>query len=306
MKKEGLNYFYVAVYDRVDYACSIMDKNDLHVHTTASDGVYSPRAIIDLAVREGCSALAITDHDTVAGLPEAADYAKSLGVYLIPGIEFSIDYSSVPGASFHLLGFDIDFRDRELIEVTASLTARRSERITRIVEDLAGHGITIAEEEIVAEADGESMGRPHVARVLIRHGYCGSMEDAFKKFLVPGKPGYVKKEKISLDEALRLIKKTGGVAIIAHPISLNFGPFAKFVPILKNLMERGVEGLEAYASMHDASQVAGFVECAEKYGLLISGGSDFHGDKHEKLGFYGPINPIPCEMLYPLKNRFKK
>jgi hypothetical protein len=281
-----------------------MKKIDLHVHTTASDGVYTPRAIIDRAVSEGICALAVTDHDTVGGLPEAAEYADSLGFDLIPGIEFSIDYSGVPGASFHLLGLNIDFRDEELIAVTGALMKRRSERISRIVEDLAGHGIEIPEDEIVAEAAGESMGRPHVARVLMRYGHCGNMEEAFKNFLVPGKPGYVKKEKIALDEALRLIKKTGGVALIAHPISLNFGTFKKFVPILESMIKSGVEGIEAYSSMHDASQVSGFLDIAAKYGLLISGGSDFHGDKHEKLGFYGPINPIPYEILSPLKNRF--
>ncbi len=282
-----------------------MKKIDLHVHTTASDGIHTPRAIIDRALSEGISALAITDHDTVGGLPDAAEYAASLDFDLIPGIEFSIDYSGAPGASFHLLGLNIDFRDEELITVTGALTARRSQRISRIVEDLARHGIVIPEDEIIAEAAGESMGRPHVARVLIRYGHCGNMEDAFRKFMVPGKPGYVKKEKIALDEALRLIRKTGGVAIIAHPISLNFGTFKKFIPILEGLVERGVEGLESYASMHDASQVSGFLELAARFGLLVSGGSDFHGDKHEKLGFYGPISPIPYDILTSLKNRFK-
>jgi hypothetical protein len=277
-----------------------MELIDLHTHTTASDGIYSPAALIDLAIEKGVRAMAVTDHDTVGGLAEALAHAEAKNFRLIPGIEFSIDFR---GGSFHLVGMGVDHRNGDLLEVTEGLRKRRSTRISRIVEDLANHGIAVSEDEIIGEAGGESLGRPHVARVLIRHGYGRDMEDVFTRFLVPGKPGYVKKEKIQLPEAVRLIRGAGGIAIIAHPVSLNFEKFSRFVPMLEEFIRQGIEGLEVYAAMHDESHVDQFRTLAGKYNLVISGGSDFHGDKREKLGYYSPIRPIPAEILAPLQER---
>ncbi len=276
------------------------ERIDLHTHTTASDGIYSPAELIDLAKRYGLRSLAITDHDTVGGLDEAVRYAGQTGVEIIPGIEFSVDYE---GGSFHLVGLYIDYRTPRLIEVTEWLKERRSTRIERIIEDLAKHDIVIPLDEVLAEAGGESMGRPHVARVLVRHGFAEDMNDVFRRFMVRGRPGYIRKEKITLDEAVSLIHESGGVAVIAHPISLNFGSFRNFIPIIENMIRSGIEGIEVYASMHSDVEVNEFLEIARRYELLVSGGSDFHGDKDEEIGQYHPDKNIPVGILDPIRRR---
>ncbi len=270
---------------------------DLHTHTTASDGIYSPIDLVEHAIEVGCRILAIADHDTVGGLDEALAYASGKNIVLIPAIEFSIDYER---GSFHLLGMNINHKDDMLHEVFDDLQERRSIRVTRIVDDLKRHGVVIREEEIIAESGGESIGRPHVARVLVRHGYARSTEEVFKKFLVPGKPGYVKKEKINLEQAISIIHHAKGKAIVAHPVSLNINSFREFEEEILRFRSLGVEGIEAYASMHDESHVKRFVGLASKHSLIISGGSDFHGDKHERLGYYGTIHPIPWQIWEPL------
>ncbi len=276
------------------------ERIDLHTHTTASDGIYSPTGLIDLARRYGLRSLAITDHDTVGGLDEAVRYAGQTGFELIPGIEFSVDYE---GGSFHLVGLYIDYRNPRLIEVTEHLKERRSTRIGRIIEDLAKHDIVIPLDEVLAEAGGESMGRPHVARVLVRHGFAEDMNDVFRRFMVRGRPGYIRKEKITIDEAVSLIHESGGVAVIAHPISLNFGSFQNFIPIIENMIRSGIEGIEVYASMHSDAEVSEFLEIARRYDLLVSGGSDFHGDKDEQIGQYHPDKNIPVDILDAIRLR---
>lgn len=270
---------------------------DLHTHTTASDGIYSPTDLIDHAIEVGCHVLAIADHDTVGGLDEALTYASGKNILLIPAVELSIDYER---GSFHLLGMNINYKDEMLQEVLEDLQERRSTRVTRIVDDLKKHGVVLREEEIIAESGGESIGRPHVARVMVRHGYARNIEDVFKKYLVPGKPGYVKKEKINLQQAIALIHHAKGKAIVAHPVSLNITSFREFEDEILRFRSMGVEGIEAYASMHDEPQVKRYVDFASKYGLIVSGGSDFHGDKHERIGYYGTIRPIPYEIWEPL------
>lgn len=271
---------------------------DLHTHTTASDGIRSPRELIDAARADGLAALAITDHDCVDGLPEAVAYAQSIGFRLFPGIEFSIDY---PTGSFHLLGFNVDFRDAELKVVLDDLSAKRSTRANRIVADLNEKGIDIDLDEVVAMAGGGTIGRPHVARVLIRRGYARDMADTFANFMVKGKPGYVKKDKIAFDDAIRHIYRTGGIPIIAHPISIGYADYTQFEGLLKDFISRGVKGLEAYAPLHQAHDVSALVRLAEKYNLVITGGSDYHGDKNERLGCYGTDRLIPAEILPALE-----
>jgi predicted metal-dependent phosphoesterase TrpH len=266
---------------------------DLHCHTTASDGIKTPSELIDFAIEKNVGILAVTDHDTVSGLEEAVNYAAGKEFVLIPGIEFSIDYQ---GGSFHLVGLYIDHRYQPLIEKTLHLQDVRDKRIYRIIDDLEKHNIEIPVEDVLKESAGGAIGRPHVARVLVKHGYANSINEIFKKYLVKGKPGYVKKERIKLDEAVSLIKGAGGISIIAHPVSLNYRSISEFEEILKGFIDAGVEGIEAYSSMHKNSEINDFIELAEKYNLIISGGSDYHGDKDEKIGYYLPSKPIPYEI----------
>ncbi len=270
-------------------------KLDLHCHTTASDGIKTPTELIDLAIENGLNILAISDHDTLGGLDEAVEYAKSRDIRLVPGIEFSIDYDD---GSFHLLGLGIDHRNEAILKRTESLQNARDSRIYHMVGDLKRHGIDIPVEEVLEESGGGVMGRPHVARVLIRHGYAADMTEVFANYLVKGKPGYVSKERISLEEATSLIKDAGGVSIVAHPASIRYADMEEFEKKLNVMIEKGVQGLEVFAAMNTPEDISGFQSLAEKYSLIISGGSDYHGDKGEVLGSYRPGHPIPYEMVY--------
>lgn len=280
-----------------------MKKIDLHCHTTASDGIKTPSQLIDYAFSCKVEVLAVTDHDTIGGLVEAVAYASSAASFtLVTGIEFSIEYS---GGSFHLLGLNIDHNNKPLIEKTLHLQDVRDRRIYHIIDDLARHNIYIPVEDVLLESKGGAAGRPHVARTMVRHGYARDINEVFQKYLVKGKPGYVSKERTPLSEAVSLIKEAGGMAVIAHPVSLNFKDFGVFESLLRGFIDHGVEGIEVYSSMHKDSEVRKFKELALRYNLAVTGGSDYHGDKHESLGYYQPDKPIPFEIFEDLTLRFK-
>lgn len=270
---------------------------DLHTHSRASDGILSPAELVDHASDAGIKTFALTDHDTVEGLREAAERSSLRKINFIPGIEFSI--KSTLG-SLHLLGYNIDYTNEELRERLASVLKIRGERIFRMVEDLVSNGISINIDDVLAEAAGGSAGRPHVARVLIKNGFAADMDGVFRKFLVRGKPGYVPKEKIELNDAISLIKKSGGVPVLAHPGSLRFKKFTEFENILEGFVDAGVAGIEAYTYMHSSSDIRKYLSIAKKYRLMVTGGSDFHGDKNERIGFYAKKKAIPASCSYML------
>ena len=276
-----------------------MNLIDLHCHTTASDGIKTPAELIDYAISKNVNILAITDHDTIYGLKEGADYALKKKFNLIPGIEFSIDYQ---GGSFHLVGLYIDYNYTPLIEKTIYLHEVRDNRVFRIIDDLKIHGIDIPIEDVLQESTEGAIGRPHVARALVKHGYANNINEIFKKFLVNGKPGYVKKERIKLEDAVSLIKGAGGIAIVAHPVSLNCKSILDFENTIKGFIDKGVDGIEVYSSMHKPSDFNDFLNIADKYNLVVSGGSDFHGDKDEKIGYYLPTKPIPYNIYERIKD----
>lgn len=267
-------------------------KIDLHTHTTASDGLKTPDELVAYAIENEIKALAIADHDTIDGLEDALKYAAGRDIEVIPGIEFSVNYEK---GTFHLVGLYIDWKNRELVERVNELARLRASRAERIVDDLNAHGIAIKYDEVVKEAAGGAIGKPHVARVLVRHGYAEDPHDVYRKFLEEGLPGHVKKEKISAREALRLIQNAGGISILAHPASLNAGNYEIFEKLLKELIPEGLDGIEAYSDMHSPEDAAMYKSIAKKYGLLVSGGSDYHGDKGENIGFYKPGEVIPHE-----------
>ncbi len=270
-----------------------MKKIDLHTHTTASDGIYSPKQLVDLAVRNGLVALAVTDHDTIEGLPEAIQHAEGTGLKLFCGVEFSINYDL---GSFHLIGLNIDYSHEGLGRELKRLAEHRGTRAYRIIEDLEKHGVKIPIEEVLALSDGGTVGRPHIARVMVNHGYASSIKEIFSSYLVKGKPGYVKKERIELDTAISLVYDAGGVPIIAHPNSLECRNLDEFEDRLRIFVKAGIGGIEAYAAMHTVEQAGQYARLARRYNLLVTGGSDFHGDKDETLGDYLKDVPIPFEI----------
>lgn len=269
-------------------------KIDLHAHTSASDGTFSPGDLVRFASAKGVTTIAITDHDTVDGIDEALESGRNCGVRVIPGIEFSVDY---PHGTFHLLGYHFDHANRSLIEECRSLNRMRETRAYRIIEDLEKNGIRIPREEVEIEARNGTIGRPHIARMMVRHGYARNIDEVFENYLVKGKPGYVRKERIELRRAMALLSEAGGTAVIAHPITLNFENFSVFEDILKDFVRSGISGIEAYSYMHNPEQVEDFCRLAEKLGLFVTGGSDFHGDKDQKLGQYSDREIIPPVLL---------
>lgn len=276
-----------------------MNKVDLHIHTIASDGLFSPTEMIEKAVNAGLKTVAITDHDTVAGLKEASEYAKNNGIEFIPGVELSIDYED---GTYHLVGLFIDYNNEVLIQELNRLNKLRSSRAERIVEDLALHEIYIPFDDVIEEAKDGAVGRPHVARVLVKHGYARSLTEVFKKYLVKGKPGYVPKDKISAQDGINLIKNAGGISIIAHPTSLELSNIEDYEKFFVRQMSYGVDGIEAYSAMNNPKKVEQFLTIAKKHNLLISGGSDFHGDKNEVLGEYGDEREIPAYIVERMKS----
>ncbi|MFH0974388.1 MAG: PHP domain-containing protein [Spirochaetota bacterium] len=277
-------------------------KIDLHVHTKASDGILTPKEMIDYAVKNGISSLAITDHDTVAGLPEAMDYAKETGFDLVSGVEFGLDYKA---GSFHLLGLFVDFCNPDLIAATERLKESRMIRLVKMVEILTCEGYSISLEEVEEEAMGAAVGKPHIARIMIKKGYAEDMNCVFKNFMIKGKPGYVKRDRISLEEAVSVIKKSGGIAIIAHPVSLNL-KLNNFEKKLDEFIQCGVDGLEVYSSMHSMEDVSGFLHIANNKNIMITGGSDYHGDSSKEIGVYTDGNFIPGHLLDEIRKRRNK
>jgi len=247
---------------------------DLHLHTTASDGVMSPSEIVRYAKAKGLQAIAITDHDTIEGLEEGLSEGKRIDFEVIPGIEVSAEHS--PG-SMHLLGLFLDIHHPLLNERLEYLQKARAERNPRIVERLNRLGIQITYEEVLKASGGGQVGRPHFAQVLIEKKYVRTFQEAFDRFLKKGAPAYVDKLRFTTKEALHFINEAKGVAVLAHPNTLNMNGYSEFENLLLRLIEEGLKGIEVYYPEHSPLEVAQYKTLAERYRLLITGGTDYHG-----------------------------
>mgnify|MGYP005839035201 CR=1 FL=1 len=266
---------------------------DLHTHTSASDGLLGPARLVERAARQGVRVLAVTDHDTTEGIPEALASAAGFDIRLIPGIEFSVEY---PHGSFHLVGLFVDHENPALLQAVRRLKGIREGRGARIIAELEKAGVNIPLEEVAAEAAGGALGKPHFARVMVRRGYA-SVEEVFERYLVNGRPGDVPKEKLSPSEAIHLVLEAGGLPILAHPSSLGMPSFESFEALLDELRDIGLAGVEAYASTHADEEVRRYETLARARGLLVSGGSDFHGEGDERPGYYGQGRIIPAWII---------
>lgn len=250
---------------------------DLHTHSTCSDGTDPPRRIPELAAAAGCSAVALTDHDTLAGLDEAGRRATELGVRLVPGCEVSCAYR---GRSAHVLVYFVDGGDGgdgPLQEELVRLRQDRRARNVRLVERLNELGMPVTYEEIVAEAAGEeSVGRPHVAAVLVRHGFAESVPDAFDRWLASGRPAHVPKARVVPAEIAERARASGGVAVLAHPLSMELGP-SELDEAVADLAAAGFAGIEATYARYSRDDRAMLARLAQRHGLVATGGSDYHG-----------------------------
>lgn len=250
-------------------------KLDLHVHTTASDGQYSPEEIIAMAKGLQLEKIAITDHDTVDGIKEARQSAKEQDVELIAGIEIS----TMDKEEVHILGLGIDESCEPLRLACEAYKEERLGRGARVCAFLEKRGIPVDWEELLSIAGSGSVGRPHFAEYLLRHGYVKEKKQAFEKYLDTKEFHLETDRKLpSTKEAIELIHQAGGVAVLAHPGLLRFGGW-EVEEFVKRLVSEGVDGIECFYSRHNSKQVKTFVELAEKYHLGISAGSDFHGEQ---------------------------
>lgn len=253
---------------------------DLHVHSTASDGSLSPREILELARKKGIKALSITDHDAISGVKTILQDSFSHPVELISGVEISCappdSFKSL--GSVHMLGYGFSVYDRVLNQTLEKAVAAREQRNPRIIEKLNDLGFDISMAEVEARFGASQTGRPHIAELLKEKGYVKSFKEAFDLYMGKNKPAYVDKFKVSCEEAVRIIRDAGGLPVLAHPGLLDFTGTPGLPAFLDLLAEAGLEGIEVFYTDHDPDQIAQYLELAGTRNLLVTGGSDFHGD----------------------------
>lgn len=245
---------------------------DLHTHTTCSDGTLTPEALVQYAKTKKLQAVAVTDHDTVSGNERALKEGERITLEVIPGVELSAECDQ---GSLHILGLFVDSHNTALQKATATLQKKRRERNLNILQTLHQYGITILEDPFVENA---YLGRPHIAHELVQAGHVASIEEAFQKFLKKGALAYVKREKLSQEETLKAVVKAGGIPVLAHPVSVSDPE-----QITKQLIPLGLKGIEVFYPTHSQEDIVHFEMLAEKYGLLMTGGSDFHGEHKPEI-----------------------
>jgi predicted metal-dependent phosphoesterase TrpH len=270
---------------------------DLHSHSTASDGTFAPADVVRLAKDAGLVGLALTDHDTIAGLAEAAAEADRLGLRFLPGIEISA-VSPVTDGTLHILGYGIDPRNAVLQQMTRDLLDARDNRNPRIIARLRELGIDITWDEALAQAQGGVLGRPHIAALLVKKGVVKTIKQAFDEYLGQGGRAYFDKERLAPGDALARIRQAGGLSVLAHPVQLRTTNDAQLERVLKDLVDLGLAGIEVLHSDHGPDEVAKYERLADRYNLLKTGGSDFHGTNKKDINL-GTANGrrIPREFL---------
>lgn len=246
---------------------------DLHAHSNASDGTLSPTQVVELAAREGLRAIALTDHDTVAGIREAEEAAERTGVELVPGIEFSCVWK---GTEIHILGLFVDMDDPSFVRQVQELLKVRDERNEEMIRRFQADGMDITLEGLKAGEPDTVVTRAHFARLLVEKGYAATLDTAFKKYLQYGGRYCIRKEKIDPEKAMDILVKNGAFPSLAHIMQYKLG-WEEDKKLLAYLKELGLKGLEVYHSSHNASQSIRLQDLAVRYGLLPTGGSDFHG-----------------------------
>lgn len=265
---------------------------DLHLHSTYSDGTDSPETLVNLARDLDLKAISITDHDHIGGYAEAAGIMREGEIELVAGVELSCGES---GEDIHVLGYLFDPESKVLADMLVELRRRRNQRGVRMLNKLKEIGIDIPEELMFEIAGISAIARPHVADALVKIGVVKNYNEAFDRFIGNDCPGFVPKENISPSEAIELIHESGGLAFLAHPALSNT------IRYLEEFVGYGLDGIEVYHSRHNGSMVKRFTRLAQKYNLLISGGSDYHG----RDGRYGMIGSqrVPARLLDEMKER---
>lgn len=266
-----------------------MARIDLHMHSNASDGTFTPDEVARMAAGNGVEVFSLTDHDTLDGIPSAAACANRFGIRLITGVELSV---SEEGMDVHLLAYGFDESDPALAAAVSRYRDGRRERARKILSRLKGLGIRIAFEEVEEIASGGALGRPHVAEALLRAGHVETFNEAFQRYLGHHGPAYVPKPRVTLEEATSIVRDAGGVTILAHPGTLNRDH------LIPAWARRGLDGIEVWHSKHDPVAIDRYRGYAHLHGLLMTGGSDYHGERTPGVVIGGV--PVPDEILAPL------
>lgn len=241
---------------------------DLHLHTSFSDGTFSPEELVERAVEVGLSAMAVTDHDSVDACARVEAACRQHGLEFVSGTELTAD---ADGRELHLLGYHFDPADQNFLEHLQKFQAGRQERLREMVARINALGIDLPEETVWEISQCRSPGRPHVARALVARGICQSFDEAFERFLKKDRPGWVPKYRISTVQAIDLIHRAGGLASLAHP------GISQCNPLIPRLVEEGLDGLECFHSKHSPSVTEYYLSQAAGHRLLVTGGSDCHG-----------------------------
>jgi predicted metal-dependent phosphoesterase TrpH len=265
---------------------------DLHSHTTASDGTLTPRELVRAAARRGVRVLAVTDHDSTEALADAIDEASQQPpLAIVPGLEINCD---VPGAEVHVLGYYVDYEAAWFQDFLREQRAERAARVHRILARLAELGMPIDPAEVFALVNEGSAGRPHVAQAMVQRGYVKSVREAFDRYLHANGPANVPRRRLTPADAVRVIRRAGGVPVFAHP------GLADRDALLPELIDAGLMGIEAIYAEHSAAQTAHYTELARTHGLIVTGGSDYHG---ERSGRTNPLGhpPVPMSVWDDLK-----
>ena len=254
----------------------VSDRVDLHVHTTASDGQMTPSELVEFALERGLRLLAITDHDSTNGVVEALARAQGTPLEVWPGVEISTD---VPRSEVHMLGYFVDINNAEFQETLARLRDSRIQRAQQIVAKLNSLGMEISYDRVRELAGSGAVGRPHIAQAMVEKGYVESIRDAFNLYLSRNGPAYVERFKLTPVEALQLIRRAGGMPVLAHPTYISPGEDSDFdlTAFVRQLVDAGLVGIECYYGDYPPATVEQLCEIARQFDLIPTGGTDFHG-----------------------------
>jgi len=265
---------------------------DLHIHSSFSDGTFSPQELVKKAQKLGLSCIAITDHDCVDAIEPALNSPLGDSVEVVPAVELSAEVDNI---ETHILGYFIDYKNEQFTEKLKLLCKAREERMHKMVEKLNALGIKINVEEVLEFSKTTAVGRPHIARLLVKKGFVKTISEAFRKYIGNQGPCYVKRMRLSPGEAIGMIKQNKGIAVLAHPYNMHNDN------LIIDLVKDGLEGIEVYHPDHPARLITHYLEIAKLHSLLVTGGSDCHGLGNGKIAL-GSIK-IPYELVEKLKER---
>lgn len=287
---------------------------DLHIHSTASDGMDAPEDLPRLAKEAGLAALALTDHDTMAGLAACARAAKKIGIDFVPGIELSADPASVgrnetaegsTRGTLHVLGYFIAYEGPAAAQfqvIEKRLLKAREQRNPEMIEKLNELGVNITYDEVIEAAGGTIVGRPHIAQVMMRKGYVKSIHEAFARYIGQDGAAYLRKDRLSAQEAIEAIHDAGGLACLAHPLQLGLRQPGELEHVVMRLKDMGLDAIETRHSDHGVGDIERFEKFAARCDLLTSGGSDYHGSR-KAIGMGS--QQVPYDVYQALYRRWR-